>query len=264
MSIAPAQTDADGTARPISPAAAPLSPVTRDKLARCGSAGISNALLKRGFRNTFLLGLQPLSPDQPAMVGPAFTLRFIPAREDLDSMALYARDDSLHRRAIEECPPGAVLLMATGGDARASCMGDMMALRLKVRGAAGVVTDGGFRDSPGIRTTGLPCFQHTPSGPATPIALHPVAFDQPVGCAGVAVYPGDVIVGDGEGVVCIPRHLADEVADEAFANFEYEAFAAAHIARGRSIFGLFPATPDSRIEYEAWVAAGRPSLETKR
>ncbi len=234
--------------------------MTLERLSRCGAATVANALLKRGFRNVFLLGLQPTTPSQAALVGPAFTVRFIPAREDLDSMALYARDDSLHRRAIEECPAGAVMVLAPSGDARASVMGDLMALRLKVRGVAGVITDGGFRDTPGIRATGLPCFQREPSGPATPIHLHPVEFNSPVGCAGVAIYPGDIIVGDAEGVVAIPRHLADEVAAEAYAAWEYEQFAAQHIARGRSIFGLFPATPASKAEYDAWVTQGRPSL----
>lgn len=238
-----------------------LSTVTRDRLARCGAANLSNALLKRGLRNTFLLGLTPVSAQQPAMVGPAFTLRFIPAREDIDSLALYARDDSLHRRAVEECPAGAVLVMSTGGDARASSMGDMMALRMKVRGVAGVVTDGGVRDTPGVQASGLPCFQKQPSGPATPITLHPVEFNAPIGCAGVAIYPGDIIVGDGEGVVAIPRHLADEVAAEAIEAVEYELFVAAHLRRGRSIFGLFPATEASRAEYQRWVAEGRPPLE---
>jgi regulator of RNase E activity RraA len=242
---------------------APLCTQTRAALARSGAANISNCLLKRGYRNTFLLGVQALDAGQAAMVGPAFTLRFIPAREDLDSMTLYARDDSLHRRSIEECPPGAVLVLAPGGDARASVMGDIMALRLKVRGVAGVVTDGGFRDAPGIRAAALPCFQRVASGPATPIALHPVEFNAPVGCAGVAIYAGDVIVGDAEGVVVIPRHLAEEVAQEAAANADYERFAAAHVARGRPIFGLFPATPESRREYEQWVAAGCPALENR-
>lgn len=242
---------------------APLSDRTREQLARSGAANISNCLLKRGFRNTFLVGVAAVAEGQETLVGPAFTVRFIPAREDLDSMALYARDDGLHRRSIEECPPGAVLVLAPGGDNRASVMGDMMALRLKVRGVAGVVTDGGFRDVPGIRSTALPCFQRATSGPATPIFLHPVEFNAPVGCAGAPIYAGDVIVGDGEGVVVIPRHLVDEVAQEAAANVDYERFAAAHIAHGRSTFGLFPATPDSRKEYEQWVAAGRPPLEDR-
>lgn len=238
-----------------------LSGATRERLARCGAATLANALLARGFRNTFLLGLQAVKPGQPALVGPAWTLRFIPAREDMDSMALYAREDSLHRRAIEECPAGAVLVMSTGDNLSASCMGDMMALRLAVRGVSGVVTDGGFRDSPGIVASGLPCFQRSPSGPATPIALHPVEFNAPVGCAGVAIYPNDIIVGDAEGVVAIPRHLVDEIAAECEGVADYETFVGLHIRRGRSIFGLFPATPESQVEYNRWVAAGRPHLE---
>ncbi len=239
----------------------PIPASLRSQLMRCGAATLSNALLKRGFRNTFLLGLSPLSSSQHPMVGPAFTLRFIPAREDMDSMALYARNDGLHRRAIEECPEGAVLVMDAGGNARASCMGDMMALRLKMRGVSGVVTDGGFRDTPGIVDTGLPCFQRQASGPATPIGLHPVEFDAPVGCAGVAIYPGDIMVGNGQGVVAIPRHLAEELIDECIDATEYEDFVAAQLRRGRSILGLFPATPESRAEYDQWVTAGRPHLE---
>ncbi len=243
------------------PVVKPIGGATRARLLRCGAANLSNALLRRGLRNAFLPGLSPVAPDQEPMVGPAFTLRFIPAREDIDSMDLYAREDSLHRRAIEECPPGAVLVMATGGDARASAMGDLMALRLRMRGVSGVVTDGGFRDSPGIRDTGLPCFQLQGSGPPTPIALHPVEFNAPVGCAGVAVYPGDVIVGNGEGVVAIPRHLADEVAAEVAGEVDYEAFVSFQLKRGRSIFGLFPATAESRREYQAWLADGRRQSE---
>jgi regulator of RNase E activity RraA len=239
----------------------PLSELTRERLSRCGPPGIANALLARGLRNVFLVGIQAVAPSQGVMVGQAFTVRFIPAREDLDTMALYARNDGLHRRAIEECPSQHVLVLAPDGDARVSVMGDLMALRLKVRGVAGVVTDGGFRDTPGIAATGLPCFQRQSSGPALPIALHPVEFDTPVGLAGVPVYPGDVIVGNDEGVVVIPRHLADEVALEAAAAAEYEVFVAAQLRRGRSIFGLFPASTESRAEYEQWVAAGRPPLE---
>lgn len=241
---------------------AAVSELIRSQLAHSGSANIANCLLKRGLRNTMLLGLLPLSPDQPPLVGPAWTVRFIPAREDLDTMALYATEKSLHRRAIEECPSGAVLVLAAGGDTRASVMGDMMALRLKVRGVEGAITDGGYRDAPGIRTTGLPCFQVRNSGPATPIALSPCEFQVPVGVAGVPVYPGDIIVGDAEGVICIPAHLVEEVAAEAAANANYEVFVSAHIKRGRSIFGLFPATAASRAEFDQWVAAGRPPLET--
>jgi len=244
-----------------SPAAAPIKPETYARLMRVATANIANVLLKYGFRNVYLLGLKPLSPSQGQMVGRAYTLRFIPAREDIDSMANYGKETNKHRRAIEEIPPGAVLVIDAFGDTRASSMGDMMAGRLKFRGIKGVVTDGGYRDAPAILDVGLPCFQKQAAPPATPIAMHPIDLDVPVGCAGVAIYPGDVIVGDGEGVVAIPAALVDEVAEQALDTFEYEEFAAKHIARGRSIFGLFPATPESRVEYDKWVAAGRPELD---
>lgn len=242
-------------------AAQPLDETVRAKLSRVGSANVANVLLRHGFRNVMMLGLGPLTDGQEQLVGPAYTLRFIPAREDIDSMANYGREDNMHRRAIEECPPGAVLVIDAFGSLAASSMGDMMAARLRHRGVSGVVTDGGYRDSAAISDTGLPCYQRRNAPPATPIALHPVALDEPVGCAGVAVYPGDVLVGDRDGVVVIPRHLVEEVADEALDAVQYEEFAALHIARGRSIFGLFPATPESRTEYDEWVAAGRPDLE---
>lgn len=245
----------------ISAPATGLDDEIRAKLLSVGSANVANVLLAHGFRNVMMLGLAPLTNGQEQLVGPAYTLRFIPAREDLDSMANYGRDDNKHRRAIEECPPGSVLVIDAFGSTAASSMGDMMAARLRHRGVSGVVTDGGYRDSAAIATTGLPCYQHRNAPPATPIALHPIALDEPVGCAGVAVYPGDVLVGDRDGVAVIPYHLVAEVADAALDAVEYEDFAARHIARGRSIFGLFPATPDSRAEYDTWVAAGRPEMD---
>ncbi|KQU88981.1 dimethylmenaquinone methyltransferase [Variovorax sp. Root318D1] len=248
--------------QPIHSDVAPgLSPATREKLSQVGTANIANSLLRRGFRNAYLLGLHPVSGMQESMVGPAYTLRFMPAREDIDTMANYGRDDNLHRRAVEECPPGHVLVIDTGGCVRSAAAGDLMALRMRQRGVAGVVTDGGFRDTPGIRATNLPAYQRQAAPPATPIAMHPVELNGPVGCADVAVYPGDVLVGDAEGVVVIPQHLVDEIAQEALEAVDYERFAALHISRGRPIFGLFPATPESRKEYDGWVAAGRPSLE---
>lgn len=246
------------------PLEAPLSDATRKKLARVGTANIANALLKRGLRKTYMLGTAPLSEGQEQMVGPAYTLRFIPSREDIDTMANYARADNLHRRGIEECPPGCVLVIDAGGNTDASSAGDLMAARMRKRGVAGVVTDGGFRDTPAIRKTGLPAYQQRTAPPATPIAMHPVELNGPVGCAGVAVYPGDVLVGDGEGVVVIPRHLVEEIADEAVDAVEYEVFAELQIARGRTLFEVFPATADSRREYERWVASGRPSLKESK
>lgn len=227
-------------------------------LARAGIAAIANALLRRGLHNVCLVGLAPVATEQPPMVGPAFTLRFIPSREDLDSMGAYARSDNLHRRAIEECPAGSVLVIDARREIRVSSAGDMMAARLVARKVAGLVTDGGFRDVHGIRQTGLPAYQCVAATAATPIALHPVELNVAIGCAGVAVYPGDIMVGDASGVVAIPAHLAEEVAREAWQAAQYEEFVEVQLARGRSMFGLFPATPESESEYRAWLAAGRP------
>ncbi|WP_374663509.1 ribonuclease activity regulator RraA [Acinetobacter sp.] len=232
-----------------------LKAPTREKLMRVGTANIANVLLKHGFKNVMMHGIFPISPAQEQLVGPAYTLRFIPAREDLDNMANYSRDDNMHRRAIEECPAGAVLVIDAFGCTQASSMGDMMAARLKYRGVSGVVTDGGYRDSPAIHAVGLPCFQKHNAPPATPIALHPISLNEPVGCGGVAIYPGDIIVGDGDGIAVIPQALVDQVADEALDAFEYEEFAAMQIQQGRSIFGLFPATAESRQEYSTWKSA---------
>lgn len=226
----------------------------RRLLTGVGVANIANALLGRGFRNVVLKGLRPLAPGQGQLVGPAYTLRFIPAREDLDTMANYSRDDNPHRVAIERCPPGAVLVIDAGGCLGASSMGDMMAARLAYRGVAGAVTDGGFRDTPAIRDIGLPCYQRDNAVPATPIMLHPLSLGEPIGCAGVAVYPGDVVVGDGDGAVVIPRHLVADVAAQAADAVAYEEWAAARIAEGRPILGLFPASVESRAEYDAWAA----------
>ena len=227
-------------------------------LLHCDVTTIANVLLKHGIRNACLLGLSPLQDQQAHFVGPAYTLRFIPSRNDIDSIENYLRDDNLHRRAIEECPAGNVLVIDAMGCTSASSAGYMMAMRLKVRGVVAMITDGGFRDTPSIIKSGFPAFQRMSAPPATPDALHPVELNAPVGCAGVAVYPGDIIVGDREGVVVIPQNLVEEVANEALAATEYEQYAELRIKQGHSLFGLFPGTPDSMQDFEDWKAAENP------
>ena len=235
-----------------------LSEAARQALRDSSAATIANALLKHGLNNVCMSGISPLSDKQPPVVGPAFTLRFIPSRADLDSMENYGRSDNIHRRAIEECPAGHVLVIDAMGILTASSAGDMMASRLKARGAAAMITDGGFRDSPAIIETGLPAFHRQPAIPATPVALHPVELNAPIGCAGVAVYPGDIIVGDKDGVVVVPYSLAEQVAAEALDASQYEEYAQLRLRQGKSILGLFPPTTESRRKYEAWKAAGKP------
>lgn len=239
-----------------------LNQQTRKYLEQSGTATIANMLLKRGFRNVYMLGLSPVRKKQRPMVGPAFTLRFIPAREDLDNMTNYSHSDNLHRRAIEECPAGHVLVIDAMGSLKASSAGDMMAERLNAKGAAGLVTDGGFRDTPGIVETGLPAYQKCSAPPATIIALHPVELNVPVGCAGVSVYPGDIIVGDDEGVVVIPRKHAEDLAEEAYQATLYEDYAQQRIRNGESIFGIFPATEESLREYEIWRSSQDDSADS--
>ena len=231
-----------------------LSTETRDKLKHVSISAICNALLVRGLSNVWIRHVAPVVwHDMGNMVGEAYTLRFMPSREDLDTLSNYAKEDHIHRRAVEECPEGHVLVIDSMGKSEAASAGDLMVTRLLVRGAAGIVTDGGYRDMADIAKIRFPAYQCKAAPPASPSKMHPVDLNVPIGCGGVAVYPGDVIVGDATGVVVIPAHLATEVAGAVTATMEYEIFAAEQIATGRSIFEVFPATSQSRIEYEAWL-----------
>jgi regulator of RNase E activity RraA len=187
------------------------------------------------------------------MVGEAFTLRYIPAREDLNPITVFQDRGHPQRKAVEECPPGAVFVIDSRKDARAASAGSILVTRLMKRGVAGIVTDGGFRDSPEIATLGIHAYHHRPSAP-TNITLHQALdINVPIGCGDAPVWPGDVIVGDGEGVVVIPAGIADEIAAEAFEMTAFEDFVAEEVLKGRSILGLYPATdPKTKDEFAAW------------
>jgi regulator of RNase E activity RraA len=229
-----------------------LLPKTRDALLRVGTSTLTGALNRRGLRSMFMQDVWPVRADIPRMVGIAFTMRFIPSREDKDGPGARGRG-SIQSEAMETCPPGHVLVVDSRGDARAASAGDLYVGRLKARGCAGIVTDGGLRDSEGIFKTGLPAYHRRAASPPSPIAHHPVDLNLPIGCGGVAVYPGDIIVGDCDGVVVIPPDIVDELAEEAVATTLYEEFAEAEVARGRSLVGLFPvAGDDARRDFEAW------------
>lgn len=234
-----------------------FSNMARERLKRCPVSAITTVMTRLGLRSAFMSEVYPIAPDQPSMVGQAFTLRYIPAREDIDTMAAVSRDDALQRRALEACPEGYVLVIDARGDARTACAGDMFLTRLKQRGCAGVVTDGGLRDAGPIRALGFPAFLKAPAAPPTFIAHHPADMNVAIGCGGVAVYPGDVIVGDCDGVVVIPLDRVDEVAEGAIGIVEYDEFVESKLAEGRSLIGLYPATPESRQEYEVWRKARR-------
>lgn len=237
---------------------APLTPANRQKLHVVGTSTLTTCLFRKGFKNVYLRGVAPVGPNLPKMIGEAFTLRFIPAREDVGGMAAYAAERSLHQRAFEECPPGHVLVVDTHQETDACTCGNLLVARLQARGAAGIVTDGGFRDTPDIAALAFPAYQTQSAPPPSFLRLHAVELNQPIGCARVAVYPGDIVVGDSEGVVVIPAAVANEVAEDAHAMTLYEAFAAEKVREGRSIFGLYPATEASRAEYEGWARGRRP------
>ncbi|MDP1750979.1 MAG: ribonuclease activity regulator RraA [Reyranella sp.] len=230
-----------------------LKPATRAKLKAISTATVATALFKRGFRTQFIQDVHPLSPDQPVLVGEAFTLRYIPAREDLNQLTVFRDRSHPQRKAIEDCPPGAVLVMDSRKDARAASAGAILVTRLMKRGVAGVVTDGGFRDSAEIGKLGFPAYHHRPSAP-TNLTLHQaIDINVPIGCGDAPVFPGDVILGDSDGVIVIPAHLADEIAEEAFEMTAFEDFVTEEVRKGRGIFGLYPATDDKTLAgFAAW------------
>lgn len=223
------------------------------------TATLCTALFKRGLKNQFIQDVRPLNPGLPNMVGPAFTLRYIPAREDLNTLAVFQDRQHPQRQAVEQCPPGAVLVMDSRKNARAASAGGILVSRLMVRGVAGVVTDGGFRDSPEIARLAMPAYHQRPSAP-TNLTLHQALdINQPIGCGDVAVWPGDVVVGDAEGVIVIPAAIADEVAAEAVEMTAFEDFVTERVLAGQSILGLYPPTDEqSRVDFAAWrVTKGR-------
>ena len=230
-----------------------LTAGTREKLNSVSTATLCTALFKRGLRNQFIQDVRPLNPDLPNMVGEAFTLRYIPAREDLNPLSVFQNRAHPQRKAVEDCPPGCVLVMDSRKDARAASAGSILVTRLMVRGVAGVVTDGGFRDSPEISKMPFPAYHNRPSAP-TNLTLHQALdINVPIGCGDVPVFPGDIVVGDGEGVIIIPAHLADEIAAEAVEMTAFEDFVLGQVQNGRSILGLYPATEEkSRDDFAAW------------
>jgi regulator of RNase E activity RraA len=232
----------------------PLSDATRAKLRRISTATIATALFKRGFRTQMIQGALPLHPATgDSMVGEAVTVRYIPAREDLNTMEAFKDPAHPQRKAIEECPAGAVLVFDSRKDARAASAGAILVGRLKARGVAGVVTDGGFRDAAEIAALGIPAYHSRPSAPTNLTLNHAVDINVPIGCGDAPVFPGDVLVGDADGVIVVPAHLADEIAAEGIEMTAYEDFVTEKVAEGRSIRGLYPATnPDSLTEFAAW------------
>ncbi len=235
-----------------------LNNETRQKLKTVSTATLCTALFKRGLRNQFIQDVHPLNPALGNMVGEAFTLRYSQAREDLNPISVFLDRAHPQRVAVEQCPAGAVMVFDSRKNPRAASAGSILVTRLMKRGVAGVVTDGGFRDSPEIAAMGIHAYHNRPSAP-TNLTLHQALdINVPIGCGDVAVFPGDVMVGDGEGVVVIPAAIADEVANEAVEMTAFEDFVTEKVQEGRSILGLYPPTdPQSSLDFDAWRKANK-------
>jgi regulator of RNase E activity RraA len=230
-----------------------LKTETRSLLMGVSTATLCTALFKRGLRNQFIQDVRPLNAKLPNMVGEAFTLRYIPAREDLNPISVFLDRSHPQRVAVEQCPPGAVLVFDSRKNARAASAGSILITRLMVRGCAGVVTDGGFRDSPEIAEMPFAAYHQRPSAPTNLTQHQALDINVPIGCGDAPVFPGDVLVGDREGVVVIPAHLADEIAQEAAEMTAFEDFVGEQVLAGRSIMGLYPATdPQTKDDFAAW------------
>lgn len=230
-----------------------LSDATRAKFKKISTASIATAMFKRGLRNQFIQGVLPVAPKTETMVGQAFTLRYIVAREDRNPITVFRNPDHPQRVAIETCPAGHVLVMDSRKDARAATAGSILITRLALRGAAGVVTDGGFRDAAGIGALDMPAYHSKPSAP-TNLTLHEaIDINVPISCGDVAVFPGDVLVGDNDGVMVVPAHLAEEIAEECTGMESFEDFVLEQVNAGAPIIGLYPPTKDENAQkYEAW------------
>ena len=234
-----------------------LSESARKKLQKVSTATVATCLFKQGLKNLFIQGVKPLKPGKSTMVGEAYTLRYIPAREDLNPISVFKDPKHPQRVAVEECPEGAVWVIDSRNNAKAASAGSILATRLMKRGAAGIVTDGGFRDSAEIAALEMPSYHKIPSAP-TNLTLHQaIDINVPIACGEVAIFPGDVLIGDDDGVMVIPAHLAEEVANECEAMTLFEEFVMEKVNEGHQIIGLYPLTdPKWLDEFEDWKKAG--------
>ena len=230
-----------------------LNPQTLELLRKVSVATLCTQLFKRGFRNVFIQGIGRLTdPSCGNLVGPAYTMRNIPAREDIDQISAFDNPDHPQRKGIESVPPGHVLVIDCRGETRVASGGQILTTRLKVRGGAGIVSDGPVRDSAAIGEMDFPVYCAGGSAPLNLIHHHAIDLNVPIGCGGVAVYPGDIIVGDDEGVAVIPRHLADEVARDAFEQEKMEAFILERVEGGAKLAGTYPPNAETKAAFETW------------
>ena len=227
-----------------------LDPKVVSVLSQITTATLTTILLKKGLRNVWMRGTRPLNPGQPRLVGPAFTLRFVPAREDLATPASWSNPIST-RAAIEAMAPGCIAVIDAMGVTDAGVFGDILCARMKKRGVAGLVTDGVVRDVAGVRATGLPVWCQGAAAPPSVAALTFVAWGEPIGCGGVAVFPDDVVVVDEDGAVLIPAAFVDQIVAEAPEQERLEGWIMGEVEKGAPLPGLYPPNAENKARYEA-------------
>ncbi|MFT6424675.1 MAG: regulator of RNase E activity RraA [Celeribacter sp.] len=230
-----------------------MKDATRTKLKSVSVATLATAVFKRGLRHQVIQGVHAVGWDGENMVGPAFTLRYMPAREDRNQLSEFRDPKHPQRVAIETCPAGSVLVMDSRKQADAASAGDILITRLMVRGGAGVVTDGGFRDAATIAKLDIPAYHTRPSSPTNLTNNEAIAINEPIGCGDAPVFPGDIIVGDADCVIVLPADIADELADEAVEMTAYEDFVLEKVKAGAAIIGLYPNTKEKYVaEFAQW------------
>jgi regulator of RNase E activity RraA len=224
-----------------------------DTLSRVTTATLTTLLLKKGLRNVWMRGTRPLNPGQPRLVGPAFTLRFVPAREDLATPESWSKPIST-RGAIEAMPEGCIAVADAMGVTDAGIFGDILCARMKKRNVAALVTDGVMRDVAGVRATGLPVWCQGAAAPPSVAGLTFVNWGEPIACGGVAVFPDDVVVVDDDGAVLIPQAFVEEMVATAPEQERLEGWIMAEVEKGASLPGLYPPNAENKARYEAWKA----------
>ncbi|MFJ2554633.1 MULTISPECIES: ribonuclease activity regulator RraA [unclassified Streptomyces] len=227
-----------------------------EKLRRISTATLATRLFAEGLRQQFLVGLSPLNPDLDGFVGEAFTMRFIPAREDLDTLESLPGEDNLQWLGVESLSQGQVMVIDSRSDISAASAGDMLVTRALHRGAAAFITDGAFRDGHVLASLPIPTYARAVTATTRLTSFHVADLQVPIGCAGVAVYPGDILVGDRDGVIVVPRHLAPRIVDQALEQEELEDYLHTRVHEGEPLLGgLYPPSEETREQFRQWKKA---------
>ena len=229
----------------------------RSLLAQVSTASLTAQLVKKGFRTRAISNIAPVNPATPRLFGPAYTLRYIPMREDLATSAAMTDPNNPQRRSIETAPPGSVIVVDTHGMDLSGTFGDILVARLRVRGVAGVVSDGPMRDIAELKKMDLPVFARGNAAPPSYASMLAVDAEIPISCGGVAVFPGDLVVGDADGVVVLPPAVAESVVRDAVDQDRLEAYLRQRVEAGASIIGTYPPSDETRAAYQAWLKTRR-------